>query len=205
MRFSLYIFASLFLFATQLSAQEKSPLLNSLEFGYQNAIFDPAQGLTIKANHHWNEKEKSRLQSGIMLSGLLRGNVSPQTTGIQNEAYSAYRLNFHTGWVRYFGKKQKLYGILEGYVGLRGYQAAGSLDQASQGFSREYSDFTVRGDWGLRFGLGYQLTDKLALQSAVTASFIDVNHPLGFYTGILFWGPDVLSLVEVSLNYQFGE
>ncbi|RMG68938.1 MAG: hypothetical protein D6722_11185 [Bacteroidetes bacterium] len=57
---------------------------------------------------------------------------------------------------------------------------------------------------GLRFGLGYQLTERLGLQSALTASFIDANHPLGFYTGILFWSPDVLSVAEISLNWRLG-
>jgi len=199
-----YLFLLLGLIPLALSGQSRAGIVHSLEGGWQHAIFDPAQGGMFKVNHHWRESEKARFQSGIMLSGLLRPGVSPATTGTLNELNTAYRLSLHTGWVRHLGQKQKLYGLLEGYLGLRAYYTRGTLDQPSQGFSRSYSDFTTRGDWGLRFGLGYQLTERLGLQSALTASFIDANHPLGFYTGILFWSPDVLSVAEISLNWRLG-
>lgn len=183
--------------------QAQSPFIHSLEVSYVNAIFDPFQGLSVKANHAWSVTEKRVFQSSLSLAGMVRPGSSPATTGTTDETYTGLRLQFNTGWERNFGEKAQWYGILEGFVGLRGYLISGSLDQPSQDFNREYASTTIRGDFGLRTGLGYRLNANVGLQLTLNASLIDAANSLGPWVGILFWGPDVLSLVGVGVNYRF--
>lgn len=180
----------------------QTPFVYSIEAEYANAIFDPFQGIQLKANHAWQVTEKRAFVSGVSVAGLVRPGSSPTTTGTTDETYLGYKILLHTGLERYWGAKAKGYGLLEGYAGLRGYNVSGSLDQPSQDFTRAYSSHTVRGDIGLRLGIGYRLTEQLGAQLSCTASFIDVGNSLGPWTGVLFWGPDVISTIGIGVNYR---
>ncbi|MEM7658902.1 MAG: hypothetical protein AAF399_22455 [Bacteroidota bacterium] len=204
MRFT-SLLISLLLLGSLATAQNTAPFIHSIEVEYQHAIFDPAGGMAVKANHLWRQEGRVQLQSGVLLSGHLRPGASPLTTGINEEFNATSRLLLHTGYLWNLGKKQRWKPFVEGFIGLRAYFISGTLNQASQGFERSYSQNTFRGDWGLRFGSGFKLTDRLDAQLSLTSSLINIQHPLGFWIGWLFWGPDALSMVGIGLKYRLGE
>ncbi len=184
-------------------AQDSKPFFQSLEVEYEKATFDQARGLGLKLNHVWKTQKRSIFQSGLMLSALTRPGASPPTTGVLREFNSSLRLQLHAGYEWRFGANRKWLSFAEGFAGLRSYLITGSLDQPNQGFDRNFSDFTVRGDLGYRLGLGYQVAPQWSLQASITGSILEVNHPLGWYTGLLVWGPDYLALLGVGLRYHF--
>ncbi|MEO1448571.1 MAG: hypothetical protein AAFV07_03535 [Bacteroidota bacterium] len=202
MRFT-YICLSLLLTGSLHMAFGQS-LVDQVVIELQHGIFDPAKGLGLKADHFWRQGEKATLQSSLALHGSVRPNVSPFTTGEQSEFFGHWRLQAHTGYSRRLGKKANWHGVLELYAGLRGYYVSGTLDQANQDFDRSFQKSTVRGDIGFRMAIGRKLTDRLDLQLSANTSLIEVNNPLGFYTGLYYWGPDALGLVGLGVRYRLG-
>lgn len=186
-----------------LKAQDKAPFIYSAELEFQKGTLEYARGMALKLNHQWNQKEHAALQSGIMLSVLNRQGASPRTSGNLKETNLNIRLNFHTGYQWELGKNKRWNTFLEGYVGLSNFIISGQLDQNAQNFDRSFAATTTRGDFGVRLGFGYQLAPPLSMQFGLTASLIEVNHPLRFYTGIFAWGPDSMSLLALSLQYRF--
>lgn len=199
MRFAFIIFA--FFFALG-SLQAQGPFIRSIELEYQKAIFDPARGLAIKANHAWKSTDKGVLQSGLLLSGLSAPGSSPGTSGTVDEFVGSFRLQAHTGYERLIFGSDRLYGIAEAFIGARISIVSGSLDQPSQEFNREFSATTLQWDFGTRLGLSYMISSKVGLQLTLTNSWRQVNNPLGIPPGIFFWGPDVLALVGVGASYR---
>jgi hypothetical protein len=200
MRILIFFLLSSFFFSLQ--AQENRPLISSFEAELQRAILDPARGLALKANHEWWQKEKSTFQSGVLLSGLLRPDASPYTSGELQEFNGSFRLQLHSGWTWKLGKKGNWQPFAEGFVGLRSYLIRGSLGQPNQNFDRTFSKFTLLGDFGLRLGVGYQIASRLGIQLAFNASLRGLGNPLGIHTGVLAWGPDNLALVGLGVRYQ---
>lgn len=176
--------------------------LYSWEAEYQNATFDPAQGLALRINHAWKKSPARVFQSGLMLNYLVRPGVSPYTTGDLTENYSVSQLQFHTGYEWFAGKRKRFFTFLGGYVGMRGYRVSGRLSQDNQGFEREYVQNTLLGDIGFRFGLGYQVHPRVGVRLSFTSSLIEVAHPLGFWTGLLFWSPDSLALAGLGITWR---
>lgn len=184
-----------------LQAQE-APFIRSIELEYQKAVFDPSRGLSLRANHAWKGQEKSILQTGLTLTGLLAPGSSPSTTGTLSEFNSRLRIQAHTGYERSILGSNKLYGIAEVFVGIRLGIISGSLNQTSQDFDRGFSATTVQWDAGTRIGLGYRLGEKWGVQLTLTNSWRQINNPLGLPPGLFFWGPDVLALGGIGLNYR---
>lgn len=197
------LFISIILCLPLLKGQEKAPFIYSAELEFQKATLDQARGIALKLNHQWSQKKHAALQSGVMFSFLNRPGASPTTSGTLAEFNANLRLNFHTGYQWRLGKKKNWNTFLEGYVGLRSYIISGTLNQSRQNFDRSFSEVTTKGDVGMRLGFGYQLAPPLSIQLGVTASLIEVNHPLRFYTGIFAWGPDTMALLALSLQYRF--
>ncbi|MEL6135679.1 MAG: hypothetical protein AAFR59_20150 [Bacteroidota bacterium] len=184
------------------SQAQEAPFIRSFELEYQKAVFDPSRGIALRANHAWKEKEKSTLQTGLMLTGLLAPGSSPTTTGTLSEFNSRLRLQAHTGYERQLLGSRKFYGIAEIFVGLRMGLITGSLDQGSQNFNRDFSAATLQWDAGTRLGLGYHLGETWGIQLTLNNSWRQINNPLGLPPGLFFWGPDVLALVGVGVNYR---
>lgn len=184
-------------------AQDSIPFISSVELAFQKATLEQARGIGLKANHVWKQHKRGVLQSGLMFSYLNRPGSSPRTSATVDEVNRNLRLNFMTGSEWNFGKRKLWSTFLEGYVGLRSYIVRGNFNQTNLGISREVNSVTTRGDFGMRLGFGFRATPLLSIQAEATASLIEVNHPLRFYTGILAWGPDSMTLLALSLKYRF--
>jgi hypothetical protein len=184
-------------------AQDSIPFISSVELAFQKATLEQARGPALKVNHIWKQQKHGAFRSGLMFSYLNRPGASPRTTASVDEVNRNLRLNFMTGYQWDFGKRKLWSTFLEGYIGLRSYQVKGTFNQMNLGISREVSAVTTRGDFGTRLGVGFRATPLLSLQLEATASLIEVNHPLRFYTGILAWGPDSMTLLALSLQYRF--
>ncbi|MEO0899409.1 MAG: hypothetical protein AAFY71_23560 [Bacteroidota bacterium] len=184
------------------SVHAQNGFINSLQVNYHTVTFDVTKGGGVKLNHWWKVKEKSRFQSGLQLSAMVQPGASPNVSGDVSEFNANGRLLLFTGWERGFGEKQKWYGTLEGFVGVRAYYIGGSLNQTANNFERNFNKTTFRGDFGSRFGWGYRINERWGIDLGLTTSWLHINHPLGFWTGLLFWSPDVLSVVELGVNVR---
>ncbi|MCI4667233.1 MAG: hypothetical protein MRZ79_03665 [Bacteroidia bacterium] len=201
MKFIITVFLSL-VFACQLFGQDKSPFINSVVVEYQKATFDEALGLGLGINHWIKATGKRNFQLGLMAYGFGAPGSSPNTSGNLNEFNGGLHLRLHAGLERNYFAKQKLYTFASLYAGLRINMVDGSLNQPNQGFAREVSLTTYNGDFGTRIGIGYRFTEKLGAHVSLTNSWLHATNPLGFWPGMLFWGPDALSLVGIGVNYR---
>ena len=189
----------------QAQAQEKNPFLNLISAELQKPTLEYARGIGIKADHIWKEQKHSLLMSGLMLSILPRPGASPATSGDLRENNVSFRLQLHTGYEWRLGAKKRWYTFAEGFVGLRSYLITGNLNHQDLGLDRDFSAFTLKGDFGYRLGLGYRIARKWGIQAGLTGSLIELNHPLGPHTGLLAWGPDSMGMLTLGLRYDIAE
>lgn len=207
---TLITIALLGLFASPIIAQYSDRFINSYDIELQQATFDESLGLMVKANHWWytgtnttpHHPKETRIQSSIALQFLTAPGTSPFTSGTLNEFTGRLNVRVHLGVERAFFADARGYVFLSGYVGISSVYIRGTLDQNNQGFRRAYTNFDVYGDFGTRFGIGFDLTEQLGLQITMTNSLIHVDNPLGVLPGLLFWGPDALALGGIGIQYR---
>ncbi len=198
----LTILGLLLYLGTAPSIAQELPFIRSVELEFQKAIFDPARGLSLRANHAWQSGKKGVFQSALLVNGLLSPGSSPGVSGELEEFNGSFRVQLHTGWERYFGQKQRVYWLGEMFLGLRTSVVSGSLNQSSQNFNRDFTGITPQWDFGSRLGLGAHFGPHWGAQLTLTNSWRQINNPLGLPPGLFFWGPDILALVGFGVNYR---
>lgn len=190
------------LFTCQIAAQtnyNQNKLIHSIELSFQYDLGGGSFGLQLKGNHWWVKNGTFILQSGLSLDlfrgsekGFLPPNLS--TNGYNFETH----LRFYTGVQQYFSKKEKGFYNFELYGGSYHIYTKGNVKHSELNINSDYKSSKILGDFGIRVGYGYQITEKLGTTLIINSSLRQINSDYNPFIRFLSMEPDAKTSIGLG-------
>ncbi|MFY0674989.1 MAG: hypothetical protein JXQ87_16430 [Bacteroidia bacterium] len=200
---------ALLLFANSSKAQVKAitnSFETSLDLGLGGAIF----GLQAKANHHWKEYEHLTIMSGLSINTYWSSvenytqyfpelNALTDITGFNTDNH----LRVYSGLRWALFKSKKLMLSTEVYFGAYHAYMRGNQYHERLQINQDYVASQLFLDYGTRFAIGYQVTEKLSVQATLNNSLRQLGYGYRLLPMIYQFNPDNKIGLGIGLVWGF--
>jgi hypothetical protein len=177
--------------------QETTKVIHSVETSFELGLGGALYGLQVKANHHWQEKGRWTVLSGVSYSTFWssvntytqyfptlaeEADITGFTTDNHLRAYTGVR------WALF--KKCNFILSAEGYLG--GYNAYmnGNYSHERLQVDQDYTASQFFFDYGTRLGMTVKVNDKLQIQATINNSLRQMGFGYKFLPTIYQYNPD---------------
>lgn len=206
------ILTTLLLIISVFAFGQETKIINSIETTLELGLGGAIYGTQVKANHHWIEKDKITVLSGLSFSTFW--------SGVNN--YTAYypslaalteikgfttdnHLRIYSGAKFSFFKKKKINLSVEGYFGGYNSYMNGSYFHERLQVNQKYKAGQFFADYGTRLGFGYQINDKIGLQATLINSLRQLGYGYRLAPTVYQYNPDNKMSLGIGMVWNLNE